>query len=299
MVTKLYLIRHGETEGADAKRYKGHIDVPLSEKGIKQMKRVAKYIVQNSSNSSNQKLNPPSPPFSKGGLGGFLNAVYCSDLTRAVISAEIIAEPHGLKPVIMPELKERNFGIWEGMSFDEIRVKYPEEFEAWANNPLQHSPMGGESTVEVRDRVIGALGEILKNHAIQSTEHRTQNLPTRLACLAARLAAKRARRAAKRAGQAGTEHTPPTHPSPSRGEGKGGGDNLSSENIAIVSHGGVNRVILCYLLGIPLENIFRIEQDFGAVNLIEFYDKYPVVKLINYIVQTVQTVQAAQTEKRP
>ena len=67
------------------------------------------------------------------------------------------------------------------------------------------------------------------------------------------------------------------------GEGKGGGKNLCFENIAIVSHGGIIRIILCHLLGIPLENIFRIEQDNGALNIVEFYDNYPVAKLINYV----------------
>ena len=57
--------------------------------------------------------------------------------------------------------------------------------------------------------------------------------------------------------------------------------NHNSEHIAIVAHGGVNRIILCHIMGIPLENIFRIEQDFAAVNIIEFWEKYPVVKLIN------------------
>jgi len=52
-------------------------------------------------------------------------------------------------------------------------------------------------------------------------------------------------------------------------------------NIAITAHGGVNRIILCHVMGIPLENIFRIEQDFAAVNIIEFWEKYPVVKLLN------------------
>ncbi|MBI4685856.1 MAG: histidine phosphatase family protein [Nitrospirae bacterium] len=51
--------------------------------------------------------------------------------------------------------------------------------------------------------------------------------------------------------------------------------------MAVVAHGGVNRIMLCHFLGIPLENIFRIEQDFGSVNIIEFSDKYPVVKLMN------------------
>jgi alpha-ribazole phosphatase len=57
--------------------------------------------------------------------------------------------------------------------------------------------------------------------------------------------------------------------------------NHSGERIAIVSHGGVIRVILCYILGVPLKNIFRFEQDYAALNIIEFWDAYPVVKLMN------------------
>lgn len=55
----------------------------------------------------------------------------------------------------------------------------------------------------------------------------------------------------------------------------------AEEQIAIVSHGGVIRVLLCHIMGIPLSNIFRIEQDTAAVNIIEFWDAYPVVRLMN------------------
>lgn len=54
-----------------------------------------------------------------------------------------------------------------------------------------------------------------------------------------------------------------------------------NSQIFITAHGGINRVILCNLLGMPLENIFRIEQEFACVNIIEFYEDVPVVKLIN------------------
>ncbi|MGC9046202.1 MAG: histidine phosphatase family protein [Thermodesulfovibrio sp.] len=54
-----------------------------------------------------------------------------------------------------------------------------------------------------------------------------------------------------------------------------------NSQIFITAHGGINRVILCNLLGMPLENIFRIEQDFACVNIIEFYESEPVIKLIN------------------
>jgi alpha-ribazole phosphatase len=215
MVTVLYLIRHGETEGAETRRYKGSIDVPLSENGIRQMEKLSACLAKEINNSSNH----PFPSFLKERKGRLLKAVYCSHLSRAVKSADLIAKPYCLEPVIVPALRERNFGIWEGMSFDEIKEKYPEEFTAWAGNPLEFSPMEGESTVEVKDRVINALNEIIQNHG--------------------------------------------------------------GERIAIVSHGGVIRIILCYILGVPLENIFRFEQDYAALNIIEFWDAYPVVKLMN------------------
>lgn len=52
-------------------------------------------------------------------------------------------------------------------------------------------------------------------------------------------------------------------------------------HVFITAHGGINRVILCNILNIPLENIFRIEQDFACLNIIEFYENHPVIKLIN------------------
>jgi alpha-ribazole phosphatase/probable phosphoglycerate mutase len=199
MITKLYLIRHGETEGAEARRYKGHIDVPLSEEGIHQVGQLSRLVALNSENG--------------------LDAVYSSDLDRAVKSAEIIAEPFGLKPVVIRDLRERSFGVWEGMSFDEIHEQYPGDFKAWAEDPLSFSPVNGETTLEARERALRALSLIHERH-------------------------------------------------------EGG-------VVAAVSHGGMTRILLCEFLGIPLQNLFRIEQDFASLNIIEFHDGHPVVKLLN------------------
>ncbi len=228
MVTTLYLVRHGETEGSGIKCYKGSIDVPLSAKGAEQIARTSDLLVEEIRNSATAKylsylkdIHCADQQQATAGTEGTLAAVYCSNLVRASKSAEIIATPHGLKPVIVPDLRERSFGIWEGMSFIDIKEKYPDEFEAWASNPLKYSPIGGENTLEVKDRVITALDKILAGH--------------------------------------------------------------SGDNIAIVAHGGVNRIILCHIMGIPLENIFRIEQGFAAINIIEFWEKYPVVKALNLV----------------
>ncbi len=198
MATTLYLIRHGETQNADQRCYKGHIDVPLSAKGENQMKKVADRI-----------RNVP------------LSAIYTSDLQRARRSAEIVARPHNIKPEIKSPFKERNFGRWEGLTFNECRERFPEEFNAWVKNPVEASPVGGESTLDVKNRLVPALEKLLKK--------------------------------------------------------------LRGETFSIVAHGGVNRIIICHLLGMPLQNIFRIEQNFGALNIIEIWEDAPVVKLINGI----------------
>jgi alpha-ribazole phosphatase len=231
MVTTLYLVRHGALEGGGPKRYNGSIDIPMSEEGIMQIKDTSAFISGLIVNADRSKYlsylrdvnDAPAGKDAKDAdsedTSAGLSAVYCSDLSRAVKSAEIIAAPYGLEPLRLPELRERSFGVWEGMTFTEIKERFPGEFEAWADNPVSHSPVGGESTLQVKERVVKALDEIL-------------------------------------------------------------GRNIGS-NIAVVAHGGVNRILLCHVLGMPLENIFRIEQDYGAVNVIEFWDKYPVVKLLN------------------
>ncbi len=236
MVTTLFLIRHGATAGGRKNAYKGSIDVPLSEEGEVQMTRAAAFLSGTMKTLARERMTSYLKDVNSGkneeqGLrdeqAGALSAVYCSDLSRARKSAGYIAGPYGLDPVAVPDLRERHFGVWEGMTFLEIRDLYPAEFEAWAKDPVRHSPPGGESTLDVRDRVIKALDEIMDRH-----------------CGA-------------------------------------GGASSTATNIAVVAHGGVNRIILCHILGIPLENVFRIEQDHAAVNIIEFWERYPVVKLIN------------------
>lgn len=198
---RLYLLRHGETEGPK-KVYKGHIDVPLSKEGIKQVERVAEILRLFVGKSTlNNRIILSSP------------------LERAVKTAEILGRALSIEYKTIEILKERSFGKWEGMALDQIVSLYPEEFERWRQNPARFSPPEGESTIDVSKRAKRAIEQILKEY---------------------------------------------------RGY-----------EVFITAHGGINRVILCNLLNIPLENIFKIEQDFACVNIIDFYDDYPVLKLLN------------------
>ncbi len=210
MATTLYLIRHGSTAGDEEMRYKGSIDVPLSDKGRGQIARASLTLERLLARRARANNNSSG-----------LAAVYSSPLSRARETAGIVALPFGLEPVIIPAFRERCFGRWEGLTFDEIARRYPEEFSAWVEDPLDSSPQGGESTREVAARLEPALENILARH--------------------------------------------------------------ENENIVIAAHGGVNRVILCLFLGIPLTNIFRLEQDHGAINIVEFHQRYPVIKGLNLV----------------
>ena len=201
MLKRLYLIRHGETEGAGdgEPRYKGSIDVSLSARGLRQTGATAAHM-------------------KRAGLAP--DAIYASPLSRARATADELGHAFGLGHEVIQTLRERHFGLWEGMTFREIAARWPDAFNAWAADPLSFSPTEGESTREVHERALGAFYEIAKRHA--------------------------------------------------------GG------SVAIVAHGGINRVLLCQFLGIPLEHIFRVEQDFACLNIVRFYDGgEPCVKLMN------------------
>ncbi len=198
---KIFLIRHGQT-GFD-RTYKGHLDVPITEEGRRRMRASARLL---------KKLLRGQP----------LNAVYCSDLKRTVQSAGIIIKPFHLKEAIaVSGLRERYFGLWEGLKYDEIEKRFPKEFADWVKDPFKNSPVEGESTGSMKRRLVKAANEITSAHK-------------------------------------------------------------NGENIAIVTHSGPLRVLLCYYLGAPMTRIFRVSQDYGCINRIDLFGTTPIVKFTNW-----------------
>jgi len=127
---KLYLVRHGETEGNRQGRYIGWEDLPLTPAGRHQAEllqhRLATYAV---------------------------TTVHSSDLIRAVTTAEAIGAPHHLTPRKDQRLREANFGLWSGMTYDEIHALDPDRLHSWIADPEAH----GESLDHLRQRVLQAL----------------------------------------------------------------------------------------------------------------------------------------------
>jgi len=144
MAIKLILIRHGESDGNVQGRFSGFKDVELTKKGIWQAERLAYRL----------KEVP-------------VDSVYCSDLKRAHHTAEIIFRDRGIDIITSSNLREINFGIWEGYTFEEVKSKYGygDEFNLWLENVNEKINIPqGESLVDLNNRVMTELGKILKKH---------------------------------------------------------------------------------------------------------------------------------------
>ena len=127
---ELILIRHGATAWNASRRFQGHSDVPLSEEGRSQARRLAVRL-----------------------RGERFDAIYASDLMRAVETASIVAEPHGLDVRRDPRLREFDFGEWEGLTWDQIVATRPHLREQALTAASLYAPDGGETFAAVCERL--------------------------------------------------------------------------------------------------------------------------------------------------
>ena len=145
MKTQLLLIRHGETTWNAEHRIQGQLDIPLSPLGVLQSARLAEYLA-----------NEP------------IDAVYSSGQSRAWLTAAPLAARLGLEVIAEPRLRERSFGIFEGLTLDEIAERYPPEFKKWRERNPAWRPDGGESGQQLIDRVLSAVSDIGMKHPNQT-----------------------------------------------------------------------------------------------------------------------------------
>jgi len=180
----VYLLRHGDSKPDAVRRFVGRSDHPLNEIGRAQAgwwRRALSHI-----------------PFSQ---------ICCSGLQRSVETARIIGRRVKAPLSILPDLREIDLGLWDGLPISEVRRLFPKEYAKRGSDLAGYRPAGGESFVDLSDRVLPAFEEVVQQ---------------------------------------------------------------SVGNLLIVGHAGVNRVILCHLLGMPLANLFRLQQGYGCLNIMEF-----------------------------
>lgn len=140
-MARFFLVRHGQTLWNKEFKYQGQSDVPLTDEGRYQAKLLSESLE-----------------------GERIDTVYASDLERTIETAEIIAKPHGLKVALAPDMREINFGIWEGYTYEEIIAQWPEEFEKWKEDPFRISPPDGETFLELCTRVSKFLKITARKH---------------------------------------------------------------------------------------------------------------------------------------
>lgn len=184
MSTVVYLVRHGAVVGAETRRFIGHLDVPLSPHGEHQVAAVARRLA--------------AVP---------LVAVYSSDLVRTRRSADLVAAPHGLRPIALAGLREFAMGQWEGLTAEEIRALAPDAFAAWMADVGRFQFPGGENLDQVATRSWAAFEDIVAAH--------------------------------------------------------------EGQRVAIVAHGGSLRTILCRALGMGLDRLLALGQDYAGLSMLE------------------------------
>jgi broad specificity phosphatase PhoE len=90
--------------------------------------------------------------------------IYCSDLCRGQETARIISEYHTVCTTVMPELRERHYGAWEGLAFDEIEKQFPEPYQVWLKDPLHAQIPSAEPLPELQRRAVEAINRIIEKH---------------------------------------------------------------------------------------------------------------------------------------
>lgn len=151
-MTRIILVRHGQTEWNRVERFRGRADVPLNETGLAQAKATGQRV------ASDASLSEEWQPV----------AIYSSPLSRAVKTAEAIAQHFNLPVQVHPGIADIDYGQWQGLTPDEVKARWPEIHHAWYNAPHTARIPGGETLQDLRARGMAAVNELAARHAGQT-----------------------------------------------------------------------------------------------------------------------------------
>src|SRR5262249_28776153 len=137
-MVRLLLVRHPATGWTAQGRFQGQTDVPLSPPGQRQGASLAQRLTRET-----------------------IHVLYASDLQRAWETAQAIAAPHALRVQSEPRLREMAFGRWEGLTYAELQQRDAARLAAWEHDPLHIAPPGGETLLQVAERVRAAYTSVV------------------------------------------------------------------------------------------------------------------------------------------
>ena len=194
---RIFLTRHGQTDANSTYTFQGHIDNHLNAQGYVQAQKLVNYFTNHN-----------------------LQKIYTSDLVRTVETAKPTAEAHNSEIIRLSALKEISFGEWEGLTYEEIKTKWPKDIEAFFKKPAEKKKKKKKSFREVQNRAWEAFKEIVQKYDDES-------------------------------------------------------------DIFIVSHGGTVRTILCAVMNLDLNEMWKISIDNAGISCILQLENRSWIKNIN------------------
>lgn len=141
-MTRIYLVRHGQTAWNKEEIFRGRTDVPLNETGLREAQLAGEYFREME-----------------------IHAIYSSPLLRAWETAQKIADVQRLEVRSLQGIIDMCFGEWEGQSLKDVQEKDGQRFQQWKNEPHLVKIPGGETLDEVRDRAMAVLEKTIKSHS--------------------------------------------------------------------------------------------------------------------------------------
>lgn len=139
--TRIIAIRHGETAWNVDSRLQGHLDIPLNDVGLWQARQAALALADEP-----------------------IDAIYSSDLQRAWVTAQAIAETTQAPLTSHQGLRERSFGVLQGHTFEELEAKEPEQAYRWRKRDPAFAPEEGESLIALRERITATTHALAAQH---------------------------------------------------------------------------------------------------------------------------------------
>lgn len=156
-MTRIVLIRHGQSVANVEKCFAGHYDSPLTALGIEQAQLTARYVA-----SKYQ-----------------VDYVYTSDLQRAYVTGKAVADCFGIDVEKEPNFREINAGLWERIAYEQLPVRFPDSYGVWLNNIGKVVCDGGESVAQLQKRVVDTILSIAQRHQGSTVVIATHATPIR------------------------------------------------------------------------------------------------------------------------
>ena len=160
-MTKVYVVRHGQTAWNLGEVFRGRADIPLDETGKQEVHLAGEALKDET-----------------------LHAIYSSPLLRSMETAENIAKFHNLSVTPLPAIIDISYGQWEGVSLAEVQQKFPDLYALWLQEPHKVRFPQGETLAEVRIRTLKALDNLVARHGDENIVLVAHRVPNKVICCA-------------------------------------------------------------------------------------------------------------------